>query len=51
VVSARSLLLGVRFAPAARRARLLSAYDIDLVIDVGANAGQYASAVRAAGRT
>jgi FkbM family methyltransferase len=49
VVSAPSPLPGVRFAPAARRARLLAAYDLDLVIDVGANRGQYAAALRDAG--
>jgi FkbM family methyltransferase len=32
-----------------RRARLLRAYDIDLVVDVGANAGQYAAGLRGAG--
>lgn len=35
--------------PADRRARLLRAYRIDLVVDVGANAGQYAWALREAG--
>jgi FkbM family methyltransferase len=35
--------------PADRRARLLRAYDIDLVVDVGANTGQYAAGLRAAG--
>ena len=44
-----SLLPGVRFAPAQRRVRLLAAHDVDLVIDVGANRGQYAVALRAAG--
>jgi hypothetical protein len=28
---------------------LLAAYDVDLVVDVGANSGQYASALRTAG--
>jgi FkbM family methyltransferase len=46
---ASALLPGVRFAPAARRARLLAADEVDLVIDVGANCGQYAAALRAAG--
>jgi FkbM family methyltransferase len=46
---AYALLPGVRFAPAARRARLMAARDVDLVIDVGANRGQYAAALRAAG--
>ena len=35
--------------PAVRRARLLSWQRIDAVIDVGANAGQYASLIRGAG--
>jgi FkbM family methyltransferase len=39
----------VRFSPAERRERLLRAHAVDLVIDVGANAGQYAAALRAAG--
>jgi FkbM family methyltransferase len=46
---ASALLPGVRFAPAERRARLMAAHDVDLVIDVGANRGQYAAALRAAG--
>jgi FkbM family methyltransferase len=49
VVSSSHLLPGVRFSPAERRARLLISYELDLVIDVGANAGQYAAALRAAG--
>jgi FkbM family methyltransferase len=44
-----SILPAVRFTPAERRARLLAAYDVDLVIDVGANVGQYAAALRVAG--
>jgi hypothetical protein len=40
VSSSSPLLPGVRFSPAERRARLLSAYSVDLVIDVGANTGQ-----------
>jgi FkbM family methyltransferase len=49
VVSPSSPLPAVRFSPAERRARLLHAHGIDLVVDVGANAGQYATALRAAG--
>jgi len=49
VVVSSSLLPGVRFSPAERRARLLRAYRVDLVVDLGANAGQYAGALRAAG--
>jgi hypothetical protein len=39
----------VRFSPAERRACLMAVYGVDLVIDVGANSGQYASGLRAAG--
>lgn len=46
---ASALVPAIRFAPAARRARLMAAHDVDLVIDVGANRGQYAAALRAAG--
>jgi len=35
--------------PAVRRARLLRWQDIEVVVDVGANAGQYGSALRSAG--
>jgi methyltransferase FkbM-like protein len=47
--SASPSLPGVRFSPAERRACLLAAHGVDLVIDVGANRGQYASGLRAAG--
>jgi FkbM family methyltransferase len=43
------MLPGVRFGPAERRARLLTTHQVDLVIDVGANSGQYATALRQAG--
>jgi FkbM family methyltransferase len=43
------LLPGVSFSPAERRARLLSTYAVDLVVDVGANSGQYAASLREAG--
>jgi FkbM family methyltransferase len=33
----------------AQRARLIACYDVDLVVDVGANAGQWASDLRRAG--
>jgi FkbM family methyltransferase len=49
VTPSSRLLPGVRFSPAERRVRLLAAYRIDLVVDVGANAGQYAAALRAGG--
>ncbi len=43
----------VRFTPTshplARRARLLSTYEIELVLDVGANTGQYGSQLRELG--
>jgi hypothetical protein len=42
-------LVAASTRPADRRARLLRAYDIDFVVDVGANAGQYAAGLRAAG--
>jgi FkbM family methyltransferase len=39
----------VQLSPAERRARLLKTYRIDLVIDIGANSGQYAAGLRDAG--
>jgi FkbM family methyltransferase len=39
----------VVLAPFDRRAHLMAAYGIDLVVDVGASVGQYASDLRAAG--
>jgi FkbM family methyltransferase len=49
VVSPSSHLPGVCLSPAERRVRLIDAYRVDLVVDVGANSGQYAGAIRAAG--
>jgi FkbM family methyltransferase len=42
-------LQGVELSPAGRRARLMDMAAIDLVIDVGANRGQYAAGLRSAG--
>jgi FkbM family methyltransferase len=42
-------LPGALFGPGARRGRLLAAYEIDLVIDVGANTGQYGASLRESG--
>lgn len=42
-------LPGVRFAPGDRRARLMAGAGTDLVVDVGANTGQYARRLREAG--
>ena len=42
-------LPGVELSPAGRRAQLMDMAAIDLVIDVGANRGQYAAGLRSAG--
>jgi FkbM family methyltransferase len=42
-------LPGASFGPGARRARLLATYEIDLVVDVGANTGQYGASLRGFG--